>query len=322
MIGWPWKAKGRDTMAEQKTNAPSKTIAGESASAIIRVDIPFVTEGATGVFGHVLTGDRRARESYLDALEREVEAVAADADDLSIRAIRIDGPMPSIMSPGRPGRLAHGIKGAFCCELGCETTLVALPHTIGVPSLTGWQGAINRVELLVDSLEPPELIALNRPFDAVCIQNALLFFDKFHLNNVGVRIVVGIPGQTTPSLMRTLRSLADVDVAHFRLVPLGEVQPDGDDGAARGEMAELLGRARERLVSYGYEEYLPLMFARKEAQRDRFAWAHAAAAPEIGLGIDAVSAYHDLVYVNTSDFNTYVENSADPSKTVSAVAKL
>ena len=224
--------------------------------------------------------------------------------------------------PDRLGRLAHGIKGAFCCEPGCETTLVALPHTIGVPSLTGWQGAINRVELLVDSLEPPELIALNRLFDAVCIQNALLFFDKFHLNNVGVRIVVGIPGQTTPSLMRTLRSLADVDVAHFRLVPLGEVQPDGDDGAARGEMAELLGRARERLVSYGYEEYLPLMFARKEAQRDRFAWAHAAAAPEIGLGIDAVSAYHDLVYVNTSDFNTYVENSADPSKTVSAVAKL
>lgn len=108
----------------------------------------------TGVFGHVLTGDRRARESYLDALEREVEAVAADADDLSIRAIRIDGPMPSIMSPDRLGRLAHGIKGAFCCEPGCETTLVALPHTIGVPSLTGWQGAINRVELLVDSLEP------------------------------------------------------------------------------------------------------------------------------------------------------------------------
>ena len=198
MIGWPWKAKGRDTMAEQKTNAPSKTIAGESASAIIRVNIPFVPEGATGVFGHVLTGDRRARESYLDALEREVEAVAADADDLSIRAIRIDGPMPSIMSPDRLGRLAHGIKGAFCCEPGCETTLVALPHTIGVPSLTGWQGAINRVELLVDSLEPPELIALNPLFDAVCIQNALLFFDKFHLNNVGVRIVVGIPGQTTP----------------------------------------------------------------------------------------------------------------------------
>ncbi len=245
-------------MAEQKTNAPSKTIAGESASAIIRVNIPFVTGGrppaSSGMFSRAIDG--RVRAIWTPWSERS-KRVAADADDLSIRAIRIDGPMPSIMSPGRLGRLAHGIRAPSAASWGCETTLVALPHTIGVPSLTGWQGAINRVELLVDSLEPPELIALNRPFDAVCIQNALLFFDKFHLNNVGVRIVVGIPGQTTPSLMRTLRSLADVDVAHFRLVPLGEVQPDGDDGAARGEMAELLGRARERLVSYGYEEYLP-----------------------------------------------------------------
>lgn len=312
-------------MAEQKTRVLGKTSASDSASAIIRVNIPFVTEGATGVSGHVLTGDRRARESYLDALEREAWAVASDAGDLTVGAIRFDGPMPSIMSPDRLGQLAHGIKRAFSCEPGCETTLVALPHTIGVPSLTGWQGAINRVELLADSLEPTELIALNRPFDAVCVQNALLFFDKFHLNNVGVRIVVGIPGQTIPSLMRTLRSLADIDVAHFRLVAFDDVLPgrDGEGEGACGEAAaELLERARERLTSYGYEEYLPLMFARREAHRDRFAAAHAAAAPEIGLGIDAVSAYHGLAYVNTSDFNTYVESSADPSKTVSAVAKL
>lgn len=324
------------------TNTDPKNIATAPAAvpvsipstprAVLRVNIPFVPRELPFIPGHSLVGDRAARECYLNALEREAAAVAPEATGLRLGAIELVGPMPSMMSPDHIGRLTGLLQRLFSCEPGAPISIVAAPHTIGVPALTGWgQGGINRVELLADSLEPTELTMLGRPFDSGDVQNALLFLDKFHLNNVSVRIIYGIPGQNGPSLMRTLRSLAGVDVPHLTLVSFAELRrnsaaSDEDiDATAESEASferELMAQARERLSLYGYDEYLPGCFAIHERFRDQAALLRGAGCSEIGLGLDAISRFGDIAYRNTGDFATYAEAADDPSRTVVAVEAL
>lgn len=299
--------------------APTEPVeAIDPQPAIVRANIPFVSRSMPFIPGHTLTGDRAARTRYLDALEREARSVAPDATSLAVAAIRLDGPMPSSLSPDHLGRLTKTLHQVFSCTPSCTTTLVATPQTVGTASLTGWtQGAINRVELLVDSLEPEELDRLERPFNVNDVQNALLFLDKFHIGNVGVRLIVGTPGQQAPALLRGLRSLAGVGVSHFALAPYSRACLGRTEGTVLEK--EHTDAARERLREYGYLEYLPGLFAREERFRDTFSILQAQQCPEIGLGIDARSCFGGLSYVNTGDYTTYVSFPDDPSKTVVAV---
>lgn len=91
------------------------------------------------------------------------------------------------MSPDKLGAFLLELRKLFRLSDDCEVSIEAVPHAVGVPSLAGWgQGKVNRVILRADSVQPEELLALDRPFDSVQVQNALLFLDRFHLGNVDV----------------------------------------------------------------------------------------------------------------------------------------
>lgn len=291
-----------------------------SRDAVLFVNIPFVSEERPFTTGHRLVGDRAARMRYLEALRAEARAVAPETRPAVIRAVKVGGGSPSIMSPDKLGELLLDLRALFHLADDCEVSLEAVPHTVGVPSLTGWgQGKVNRVILRADSVQPEELVALDRPFDSVQVQNALLFLDKFHLGNVDVALRYGIPGQTEASLMRTLRSVAGIEPAHLTLEPLLAADEGVlDEGAQR----RLYDAACERLSSYGFVQYAPGRFARDERHREEFAVALGQGAALIGLGIDARSCYHGLSYVNTSDFAVYAAHSAEPQHAVAAVAQL
>lgn len=301
--------------------------------AVLRVNIPFLQRELPCYRGHLLVGDRPARNAYLRALEAEAEVVGADVREagLSVGAILIDGPMPSIMSPDGLGSLGKVLRSNFPLVPYCPVSIVATPNTVGVPALTGWgQGGINHVLLTADSLQPLELEALGRPFNEADIQNAVLFLDRFHVRGVDVRLLYGIPGQTPASLMRSLRSLEGIDVPAITLEQAClDNLPVTEDGTTCGVATEadqsasgLLEAARERLTEYGYEEYLPGRFAKAERYRDPFAAALADGASVVGLGIDAESRFAGLGYVNTADYNAYVEHPSDPAVTVARAWKL
>lgn len=291
-----------------------------SRDAVISVNIPFVSDERPFQEGHCLVGDREARMRYLDALAAEARAVAPEAAGCTVRAVKVSGASPSIMSPDGLGALLREMRELFDLADGCEVTLEAAPHTVGVPSLTGWgQGKVNRVILRADSVQPEELAALQRPFDSVQVQNALLFLERFHLGNVDMALRYGIPGQTEASLMRSLRSIVGIEPAHLTLEPLLAAEEGVADESAQ---LRLYAAACERLSSYGFEQYAVGRFARDDAHREAFTTALGDGADLIGLGIDARSAYGGIAYVNTPDFAAYVSHGGDARKTVAEAAPL
>ena len=103
--------------------------------------------------------------------------------------------MPSIMSPDGLGGLLRRISAFFDVDPACEIALAAVPHSVGVPSLTGWgQGKVNRISLRREASGCRAVFSLGASYGLSDIQNALLFFDKFHMRNVDVELLVADPG--------------------------------------------------------------------------------------------------------------------------------
>lgn len=280
----------------------------ERKTAVVKVAIPFVSEESPNAARVGVVGDRAARMGYLDALALEAESIAEDFEDFLVRAISIEGPMPSIMSPDGLGGFLRRLSTLFNMDPACEISIAAIPHTVGVPSLTGWGlGKVNRISLKAGSLQAAELSSLKAPYGLSDIQNALLFFDKFRLNNVDVELLVGIPGQSESSLLRSIRSLTGIDVPHVTLRPFSV----GGGDSSRNRI--LFDAACERLISEGYEHYSPGRFVRKEAYSSLLVRSVSQGAHVIGMGLGALTVVDGLAYRNTVDYGRYVSAPGDPS---------
>lgn len=288
-------------------------------TAVIRIFIPFVNTDPLNKEDICVIGDRSARMEYLDALALEAQSVAADFDDYVIRAISVEGPMPSIMSPDGLGGLLKRLGELFRLEAGCEISIAAYPHTVGVPSLTGWGlGKVNRIVLRAESLQVAELSSLKLPFDTVDIQNAFLFFDKFRMRNVDAELTVGIPGQSESSLLRSVRSLTSIDVPHITLKPFATGASDSDLHSERA----LFAAACDRLVEAGYDHYSPGRFAKRGASSSALVEALAHDASVIGIGLGALTFDSGIAYRNTVDYGDYTGNPCDVGIVVGNAVRL
>lgn len=295
-------------------------------AAVIRILIPFVNADVPNRGTVCVKGDRSARMEYLDALALEAQGVAADFEDYAVQAVSIEGPMPSIMSPDGLGGLLKRIGELFDLEPDCEISIAAHPHTVGVPSLTGWGlGKVNRIALRAESLQVAELSSLGLPFDTADIQNALLFFDKFHMHNVDAELSVGIPGQSEASLLRSVRSLAGVDVPHITLRSFAADAHAGADSVACADLhleKSLFDAACDRLAAVGYDHYSPGRFAKKDVNSNALVKAVAHGASVIGIGLGALTLDGGLAYRNTADYGEYVGNPCDVETVVGTVVRL
>lgn len=286
--------------------------------AVIKVSVPFVSADIAGSPSVCIRGDHAARMRYLKAIAVEAESVAGDFGGSVIEAIAIDGPMPSVMSPDGLGAFLRSLGRFFNVRPDCESSIVAAPHTVGTPTLTGWGlGKIRRVVLRAESLQASELQAIGAPYGPADIQNALLFLDRFGVRNVDAILTVGIPGQTEASLLRSVRSLAGVGVSHVTLRPFAAGNPPAD----RDCMRRLFDVACERLATLGYGQWLPGRFSRSDAPGSAFAAAVAQGADVVGIGLGATTLCGGAAYRTTDDFERYTTAPDNPEAIVAAAVR-
>lgn len=280
-----------------------------SHDVILYLNIPFCIQQPHYDRRHHMTGSSAAKAEYLEALEKELLAAAEDLGDTTVQAVYVGGGSPSIMSADGLGRLLLSIRRNFHLSPQCEVSLEAIPNTVGVPSLTGWGcGKPNRINLNIQSINPHELTVLGCPFDVSHIQNAVLYLDKFHLNNVNVNLVYGIPGQTRVTWKQTLRSTLDLEPFHITISPLPAA---GNDTADEDEQFEWYQMACEYLSENGYRQYSVNQFTSNQSV-SRYHYHKYMGCPVLGFGLDARSAYDGYVYANTSDYRNYILHSEEP----------
>lgn len=200
---------------------------------VLDLHIPYCIRPENYLAHFNAVGSNAEKNAYMDALKREVLSYEGELDGYEIRAVHLSGGCASVMAPDLLGDVLRTVRTHLPVAQGAEVSYDSLPVTIGTPSLTGIaSGHPNRTELMIRSDNDAELKALGCTHNAQHIRNAMLFLAKFHLNNVGLTLNYGIPGQTMQSWHNSLHAAVIMQAGHITAEPLAVTDAEGMPNAA------------------------------------------------------------------------------------------
>lgn len=294
----------------------------EKTPMILDLHIPYCVRPERYQDRWFTVGTNEEKNAYLKALKREVLSYEGDLDDYEIRAVRLGGGSATVMSPDGLGDLLRTVREKLPVAKGVEISVDAHPLTICTPALTGIAtGHPTRMELMIHSDIQKELEALDCAFTQQNIQNAVLFFGRFHVNNVGFTIHYGIPGQTPDSWKQTLHACTIMRPAHITVEALHAEKSAPVAAPSSEERREMYRLACSILSSNGYIQYSANHFA-----LPRHGWLYQLLAMDnsafLGMGAGARSAYDGYYVQNTSSLKLYIQNSGDFEKTTARAVQI
>lgn len=287
---------------------------------VLDLHIPYCIRPENYLAHFNAVGSNAEKNAYMDALKREVLSYEGELDGYEIRAVHLSGGSASVMAPDLLGDVLRTVRTHLPVAQGAEVSYDSLPVTIGTPSLTGIaSGHPNRTELMMRSDNDAELKALGCTHNAQHIRNAMLFLAKFHLNNVGLTLNYGIPGQTMQSWHNSLHAAVIMQAGHITAEPLAVTDAEGMPNAV--ERFEMFRYACEYLPENGYKMYAAGCFASPgyEYRARAMEWN---GDDVIGMGVNGGSVYDGYAVRNTNSLKLYIKNAGDFEKLTAQAAQL
>lgn len=273
------------------------------------------------------------RRAYLEALSREIESAAADFRDCTVAAVWVGEGVAGHMFDEELGDLLRSLFRLFDMEADAEITCTVHPGMVSVETLNACRkGHVTRLAIEFETSNLREHAALGRFLDPSAMDTTSMVLGKAAREALSLEfsIAVGIPGQTSASLHRSIDQAIAYGASQVTLHPLEGI---GDDCAEAAEAniqglasvsdeqrAELLGFATAYLTMCGFEQYLPLLFAQPGA-RCRYYELDAQRCDMLGFGLGAQTRFAGTSAVNTTDLDTYLAYSAVPEKCIAHVTR-
>lgn len=280
-----------------------------------------------------VTKDRSRSTAYLNSLEQEIRLAAQHiSNEQPITQLHIGGGTPTFLNSVELRQLMRCLQDNF--------TIVSnnfSHYSIDIdPRETDWatmgvlrEIGFNRVNIMVQTLDPEVQRAINRLYTPEQIQTLVEAARTLQFRNVSISLMYGLPKQTVLSLTQTLNTI--VQLAPDRIILQGfqhhpENHPiqrriDEKSLPSLAENAQILQTALETLNQAGYQ-YIGLdSFALADddltiAQEDGtlhqgiLGYTTHSNGDNLGLGAAAISQIGDLYYRNTADLNHY-QNACD-----------
>ena len=263
-----------------------------------------------------LSGDAQ-KDAYMAALRRELLSWEGELADYEVQALRVSGPCATAVKPDLLGDLLRTAREILPMAHGAEVSVNAGPATVGTPALTGIAaGRPNRMELIMRSGSDEELLTLGCGHTVQQVNNAVLFFHRFHVNNFGLTVDLGIPGQTQASFRNTLHACTIIRPAHIRMQ-----MPSLSESGVLEDKEELFALYRQGcafLKENGYLQYEAASFCLPQ-HACRFTLAEMDGTAFLGLGLAGVSLFEGYLTQNTNSLSVYLAYAGDYEKVTSRV---
>jgi oxygen-independent coproporphyrinogen-3 oxidase len=198
---------------------------------------------------------------YLAALERDMQAQAADVHGRPIISIFFGGGTPSLFPPEAIGQVLDAARRHFEVAADCEITMEANPGTVERGRFAGYREAgVNRVSLGAQSFDPGQLEKLGRIHSPAETIRAAEELHAAGLANFNLDLMYALPGQDAAGAVRDIEqalALSPAHLSHYQLTLEPGTQfaakppslPD-DDAAT-----EMLAGCHERLATAGFTQY-------------------------------------------------------------------
>lgn len=259
------------------------------------VHVPYCAHRCAYCSFVAVTG-RETERDYFDAVVAEIEGRAGEVAG-PLETVYFGGGTPSFADPESLLRVVDALRRTWGIAAGAEVTAEANPDDLVPERLDALTGlGVNRLSVGVQSLRDSELVPLERRHDAAAALDAVRRALDRDLR-VSADLMIGIPGQTSESLLEGLSALLSAGVGHVsvylleiekapRLVALRAAAPALF--AADEELAERWERVDDACHAAGLPRYETSNWARpgEESRHNLKYWRRE---PVVAVGVSAAS---------------------------------
>jgi oxygen-independent coproporphyrinogen-3 oxidase len=209
-----------------------------------------------------------AEDRYVEALERDLEAQAADVHGREVISLFLGGGTPSLFSPAAIGRVLEAARRHLAVAADAEVTMEANPGTIERGRFEEYRAAgLTRVSLGAQSFDSKQLKALGRIHSADETRRAAEELHAAGLDNFNIDLMYALPGQDVAAALHDLDqalALAPAHLSHYQLtIEPGTVFAGKPPALPPDDsVADMLIACRERLTDAGFAQYEVSGYAR------------------------------------------------------------
>lgn len=254
---------------------------------------------------------------YIQALKREMELRENYLDASEIHTLYLGGGTPSLLEVDELTDIVTTLGKHFPLDGCTEKTIEANPEDISRDKLQLWKTlGFNRLSIGVQSFNDDVLKRINRTHTVKQAIQAIGLANELGFNNIGMDLIIGLPGYTLQHLKDDLKLVNSLSVSHLsvyilsidsntvfeRLMQKGKFKPQEDE-----ELAEQYLWVSEYLESIGFEHYEISNFA-KSSKYSIHNTAYWQQKKYIGLGPAAHSFDLESRQWNVSNLKTYIDH--------------
>ena len=201
---------------------------------------------------------------FLEALEREIAAAAAEVKALGLRpvAVYMGGGTPTTLSAAQLDRLCSVLEQSFDLSTVREYTVEAgRPDTITVDKLRVLRAhGVDRVSVNPQTMSDRILELIGRKHSAAEIITALEKVREVGGFNVNMDLIAGLPGDSPEGFRDTVERVLALDAENITVHTLSlkkgsRITLEDTPIPSAGEVGEMLDYSNQRLSAAGYSPY-------------------------------------------------------------------
>lgn len=289
----------------------------------VYLHIPFCVHRCAYCDFNTYAGQEALIPTYMDALIREIEMVAAlQPHPVPVHTIFFGGGTPSLVPTRHLAAVMDALRHAFTLTGNLEATLEANPGTVSAQSLAEMRAAgLNRLSFGVQSANPAELRMLERAHDFIEVIQSVKWARQTGFERLNLDLIYGLPEQTLANWQNSVKRISDLAPDHISMygLTLEHGTPFGR-WAARGLLpipdpdlaAEMYEWAAEYLSNIGYAQYEISNWALpgQESRHNLQYWRNL---PYYGFGAGAHGSLNGIRYSNVLRIKTYIDRLSVPN---------
>ena len=261
--------------------------------------------------------DCKAQQLYLDALFTEIDSLKTKFYDRVFDSIFIGGGTPSIVYEGFIACLSRKIFSSFHFLDKTEFTIEVNPSSFTKEKFFEYvQAGVNRISVGVQCLDEKLLREHGRIQTMDNINETFKLLKNSEFSNVNSDVMIGLPGQSKKSIIKTINYLIKQNVKHISTYTLqiekhtllysklkkGKIKPVSDE-----TMVDIYNKINKVLKKAGYFRYEISNYAKPgfECKHNLNYWDDDTS--YLGLGVAAHSYIDGYRYYNTKRLDTYID---------------
>ena len=282
----------------------------------IYIHVPFCVQKCAYCDFVSFAGLTQQRQSYVEAVCREMRAQAAFFGRRRVRTVFFGGGTPTLLEGHQLAQLMDALRACFDLAPDAEITMEGNPGTLTQENLAAYRAAgVNRLSLGVQSLDDGLLVAIGRIHTAAEAVQAVRMAQAAGFENLSLDLMLGLPGQTPELWRSTLECALSLGIEHMSCYALileegtplsaqaaaGACAPLPDEDA----LAEMDAITCELMRAAGFARYEVSNYAKpgRECRHNLVYWE---CLPYLGLGLAAHSDLDGRRFANPSSWTDYM----------------